>query len=102
MTADPHRIALKQAIAMVERAGRAKLLPVRCWSIDAKSIRRILEQKDTARLRIYLAQDDQNQPTLVFLGADAAGQEQYRGEIAEYSLPCPPNCPDKSPFQEPA
>lgn len=99
MTNDPHWISLEDALRMVRRARRNRLLPVTCWSIDAGAIERILRQEGTASLRIYLGQNDEMSSTLVFLGADAEGQDQYQGEIAEYSLPCPPNCDDDSPFQ---
>lgn len=99
MPSDPHRIPLKDALRMVRRARRARLLPVTCWTIDAKAIQRILKQKATRQLRVYFALDDKGSPTLVFLGADAQGGDQHDGEIAEYSLPCPPMCPPDSPFQ---
>jgi hypothetical protein len=99
MPADPHRIPRKDALRMVRRARRAKLIPVNCWSVDARSIERILAQKGTRQLRIYFAIGDDKQPTLVFLGADAKGRDQHEGEIAEYSSPCPPFCPEDSPFQ---
>lgn len=99
MPKDPHRISLTDALRMVRRARRNKLLPVTCWTIDADAIERILRQKGTSGLRIYLGQDDEECPTLVFLGVDEQGNDQYHGEIAEYSQPCPPFCPDDSPFQ---
>lgn len=99
MKADPHRISLKNALRIIRRARRAKLIPVNCWSVDARCIERILKQKGTKQLRIYFAIGDDKQPTLVLLGADAKGRDQHEGEIAEYTIPCPPFCPEDSPFQ---
>ncbi len=101
MASDPHRISLEDALVMVRRAQAAPPLPVKGWSIGGAIIQEILAQPGATGLRAYLALDDKGDPTLVFVGVNGDGNDLHEGVIAEFVWPCPPVCPDTSPFLTP-
>ncbi len=98
MAADPHRIPLADALAMVQRARLTPPTMVKGWSIDGAIVKEILSQPGATGLRAYLAANGDGQATLVFVGIDGRGRDITEGTIAEYLFPCPPVCDEASPF----
>lgn len=98
---DRHRISLADALVMVQRARKSPPTMVNGWSIDASIIREILAQPGAESLRVYLASTDEGVATPIFLAVDKDGKDLTEGVIAEYSIPCPPNCDPTSPFVAP-
>ena len=58
----------------------------------AETVKRILAQDGCVGIRIYYAAQDDGVPTLVMVGANANENDLVSGEIAEWTLPCPPFC----------
>jgi len=98
MSADPHRISLPDALALVHRAQKTPPTLPKGWSIDGAIIKEILAQPGAVQLRAYLGARDNGEATLVFLGIDAAGKDMTGGTIGEWALPCPPFCDASSQF----
>ena len=98
---DRHRITLADAIAMVQQARKSAPTMVNGWNIDASIIREILAQSGAAGLRAYMASTAEGVATLVYLAVDKDGKDMTAGVIAEYTIPCPPECDTTSPFSSP-
>lgn len=98
MPEDRHRISLDKAVTFVARAREEKLLPVKGWLVGREIITEILAQPGAAGLRAYLGVGDDGVPTLVYMAVDDQGGDMYRGVLAEYVWPCPPDCGPSSPF----
>lgn len=98
MPADPHRISLPDAVALVERAQKTPPRLAKGWSIDGAIIKEILAQPGAVQLRVYLGAKEDGEATPVFLAVNAEGRDLIDGTIAEWAWPCPPLCDYASPF----
>jgi hypothetical protein len=56
------------------------------------AIQSILNQSNCVGIRIYYAQEANNESTMVIVGTDANGDDMENGIIAEHGLRCPNNC----------
>jgi len=55
---------------------------------------RILAQPGCVGIRSYPGLTDANEPTMVLVGVDAAGNDMVDGALAQFAEPCPTNCSD--------
>jgi hypothetical protein len=56
------------------------------------TIQSILNQPNCVGIRIYYAQDTNNESTMVIVGTDANENDMENGILAEYGIKCPNNC----------
>jgi hypothetical protein len=56
------------------------------------SIQSILNQPNCVGIRIYYAQEQNSESTLVIVGTDANGDDIENGILAEYGIKCPNIC----------
>ncbi|MCC6685182.1 MAG: hypothetical protein IT247_08930 [Bacteroidia bacterium] len=62
-------------------------------------LNQILAQPDCMGIRVYYAFNEvTNQPTMVFVGADAMENDMTSGIIADFGLPCPTACSINNPL----
>lgn len=62
-------------------------------------LNQILAQPDCMGIRVYYAFNEvTNQPTMVFVGADAMENDMTSGIIADSGTPCPPSCSINNPL----
>ena len=87
-----HRIALAEAASHTRRHREAQVSAVTAETFHADQVRQLLAQPGCAALRIYYGRGEQGAPTLVLVGADAAGADLTGGDLLEWPLPCPPYC----------
>jgi len=59
---------------------------------------RILSQRGCAGIRIYNGIDATGQGQLILAGADREENDQTKGTIAEFAVPCPPSCGENNPL----
>ncbi len=98
MSANSHRIALSDAVALVQHAQETPPRLVKGWTIDGAIINEILAQPAAAQLRVYIGSAESGDATLIFVGVDAAGKDLSGGTIAQHAVPCPPFCDPDSAF----
>jgi hypothetical protein len=60
--------------------------------LGKEKIQAILDQSECVGIRFYFAKNENNNNTLVFVGADANQNDLAEGLIAEFAYPCPPYC----------
>ena len=94
-----HHISLADAIKLTHRWQDAQPNATRAWKFSRGIVDEMLKQSDCAGVRIYMAQKEKGEVTLVVVGTDAAGNDLTSGTIAEEALPCPFTCPKDSPLQ---
>ncbi len=64
----------------------------------ADAINAILAQPGCVGIRIYNGQDAAGVKKLVLVGADAAENDMFTGELAQHSRPCPSICSLPNPL----
>jgi hypothetical protein len=89
-----HRITREQARQMCRnyRDGERRGGPLRAGAFPRAVLDQILAQAGCEGVRIYLAQNDAGETTLVALGTDADGRDMDQGLIVDDVFPCPPFC----------
>jgi hypothetical protein len=97
---EPGEIPLQDAIRLVERARQAKLLTVQGWSYPVPLIRQLCDQPGAEGVRMYLAVNDDGDPTLVLVAVDESGRDMTDGSLMEFAWPCPPVCDPESPLAQ--
>jgi hypothetical protein len=70
--------------------------PFRAGAFHRAALDERLAQPGCAGVRIYLAQNDAGQTTLVAVGTDADGRDLDQGIMVDDLFPCPPFCGDGS------
>lgn len=64
--------------------------------LSKDAISHMLDQENCVGIRIYNAIDDEGKRTYVVVGVTAAEKDMTGGELAEYVVTCPPQCPEDS------
>jgi len=64
----------------------------------ADAINAILAQPGCVGIRIYYGQDAAGEQKLVLVGADAAENDLYTGQLAQHGRRCPPICSATNPL----
>lgn len=59
---------------------------------------KILDQQDCVGIRVYNAVNDDGNRSFVLVGVTADGKDMFDGELAEFNIGCPPDCPGQSPL----
>lgn len=87
-----HEISRAKAREYIQgwRAGRKG--GVHGGYMDRDVLDKMLAQPGCAGVRYYHARHPQGYDTIVLVGVDADGRDQWTGTIAEELLPCPPAC----------
>lgn len=57
-----------------------------------EKIKKILAQNECVGIRFYFAKDENNENTIVIVGADGNENDLVNGLIADKIIKCPPNC----------
>ncbi len=55
-------------------------------------LQKILDPENCMGIRVFYALDDDSQKQLILVGADAEGNNQLDGTIADRGYPCPDQC----------
>ncbi|MEZ4803914.1 MAG: hypothetical protein R2852_00095 [Bacteroidia bacterium] len=96
---EDHSITLPEAAALTKNYRDANPPGVTIghfFGMDA--INSILAQPGCVGIRIYYAQDTLGDKKLVLTGVDAAENDMYTGELAEFSVKCPTSCSSANPL----
>ncbi len=92
-----HSISLEDAKKMTQdyrsAAGSGSFLG---GFFGKNAITGILGQAGCTGLRIYNALNANGDPTFVLVGVKSNGEDMTGGELAEFSIGCPPLCPNAS------
>lgn len=90
---EPHEISADKAKEYI-RGWRAKAAPgqMRGGFFGREVLDRMLAQPGCVGLRIYHARHERGHDTFVLVGADADGNDLWKGTVAEEAAPCPPFC----------
>ena len=96
---EDHSISLNDA-ANLTRNFRETATPGTTLSgyFSKTGINKLLNQSGCVGIRIYYAKADDGKPAFVLVGANAAMDDLYNGEIAQHSIDCPPFCPHANPL----
>jgi hypothetical protein len=94
-----HDIKLEDAVRLTRNyrdiAGEDSF---RAGYFGRNAIQKILDQQQCVGIRIYNAVNDEGSPNYVLVGVTEDEKDLYDGELAEYSLGCPPYCDPNSPL----
>ena len=90
---EPHDISAEKAREYI-RNWRAQAAPghMRGGFVARGVLDRMLAQPACVGLRIYHARHEKGHDTFVIVGADADGNDLWKGPVAEELVPCPPYC----------
>ncbi len=70
---------------------------VKAVFMGAEIIQKILDQQGCMGIRVYFGEDN-NQYTVVLVGANSNEDDMTEGVLADRGKPCPPDCPVQSPL----
>lgn len=94
---EDHGMSLEEAAKLTKKFRDSASAATMLGGFFGKTaISSILNQTGCVGMRIYNALLEDGAATYVLVGVDAAGEDLEDGEIAEITLPCPPNCPVSS------
>ncbi|MCJ8164525.1 hypothetical protein MKJ04_06675 [Pontibacter sp. E15-1] len=65
---------------------------VRAHFFGREILQKILDQEGCVGIRMYYGLDDAGNKQLVLIGANADGEDQEEGTVADRSKVCPPDC----------
>lgn len=86
-----HSISLAAAAAMTKDYRDANPGARLGGFFGKDALQAIIDQTDCVGITYYFALDDNNELTLVLVGAKADENDMINGELADNSLPNPPN-----------
>jgi hypothetical protein len=92
-----HRITLQQATELTHAYQAAHKGEVRAWWFAREAFDALLAEPGAAGIRIYLGAGPSG-PTPVICPTDGEGHDMTSGFLAEFALPCPYHCDDRSPL----
>lgn len=94
-----HNISLTEASALTANFRSGKPIGTVIGHFYGKqAIQNILNQEDCVGIRIYYAQDLNNNPKLVIVGVKANQDDIHNGLLAEFGNPCPNMCGTINPL----
>lgn len=99
MSSRDHHISLAEAVKLTHRWQKSHPDATRAWKFSRDIFDEMLKPDSCAGIRIYLAEKEGGEVTLVVVGTDEAGGDLTNGTIAEEAFPCPEFCPKDSPLQ---
>lgn len=94
-----HHILLADATKLTHRWQKSHPDAIRAWKFSRDIFDEMLKPDTCAGVRIYMAEKEGGEVTLVVVGTDAAGNDLTDATIAEEAVPCPFDCPKDSPLQ---
>jgi len=90
-----HRIDRAEAAALTRRHREAAGSRAdRGGFFHREAVQQLLAQQGCEGLRYYYARKEDGGQALVLLGVDADGNDMTEGTILEWTMPCPPYCPE--------
>ncbi len=90
---EDHSITLAAASELTKNYRDAKeSSDIRGGFFGKEAIQRILDQEGCVGIRIYYGQEEDGTPRLVVVGVEENEDDLVEGELAQASIPCPPNC----------
>jgi hypothetical protein len=88
-----HQISLQDAAELTANFRNSHPIGTTIGLFYGKAtIQSILNQPNCVGIRIYYAQDANNESTMVIVGTDANENDMENGILAEYGIKCPNNC----------
>ena len=95
---EKHLIDLAEATPLIDRfAATVNVGDIRAHYFGKDDLLKVLNQTGCVGLRMYYALNDDNTPTLVIFGVDAAEHDiRVDQRVLDRSYPCPPygDCPN--------
>lgn len=90
---DGSTITLSQAVEWTQNYQNSEFYSgTKAVFYGKNKIESICNQSGAVGMRIYFAINDNNEPTVVLVGADADGNNLESGTIVERGTLCPPAC----------
>lgn len=93
-----HQISIHDASELTANYRNNHPNAIKALFYGKTSIQSILNQVNCVGIRIYYAQDQANEPTMVIVGTDANGNDIVNGILAEFGIKCPSNCGNPNPL----
>lgn len=90
-----HSVTKEQAIKYIENfkiSPAATVITIKGGAFNRDIVDKILSQSGCVGIRLYYANLDNGNPTMVMVGVNAEGDDMSEGTIAQAILPCPPIC----------
>jgi len=94
--AEDHSISLQDAAQLTHRFQRANPDGVKAHFFGRQAIEKILAQDGVVGIRIYNGADETGRQHLVLVGTNGDGEDQFKGELAQFGGICPPFCDEES------
>jgi len=85
-------ISIEEAGQMTKEWRENGCGPANAVFFGRERLQAILDQGDCMGIRMYFAINEDNEKTLVLVGADADENDQMHGKILDRAIPCPTNC----------
>ncbi len=102
-TNDPHAITLAEAAAMTKRfRDSVSSTATIAFAFDIESIKSLANQAGCDKMRAYPGLDENGDPQLILVGADATGNDIITGTLLERAIKCPQSCSSANPLNSDA
>ena len=94
---EKHSISLEDASKLTENYRKTAGTGAVLGGYFSKTVlNKMLTQEGCIGIRYYYGRTDGDKPTLVLVGVDSDGNDITGGDLAEYSVDCPPYCPKEN------
>lgn len=98
---EDHQITLAEAAAMTKRYRLSVPTGSRKGGFFGRAaIEAILAQANCVGIRYYYGLNSTGEPVIILAGTDANEDDLYKGELAEFAIPCPTQCGSSNPLND--